>query len=118
MSWRRLPRAPAPGAEVCAADALPDRGTLGVEIDGFPLLLVRLEAGLFCYFNACPHQGLPLDWRGGGVLGTQGAVLRCSNHGAGFDAATGQGCEGLGVGCALIAVPVVLRGDRVIVEGD
>ncbi|MGR3463505.1 Rieske (2Fe-2S) protein [Limimaricola sp.] len=111
--WRDLPRAPAPGTPVCAADALAGPGTLGVEIGGFPLLLVRTPAGLFGYFNACPHQHLPLDWRGGRILSEDGRRLRCSNHAAGFDARTGQGVEGFGEGCALIAVPVEADGEEI-----
>ncbi|PSK87305.1 nitrite reductase/ring-hydroxylating ferredoxin subunit [Limimaricola soesokkakensis] len=111
--WRDLPRAPAPGAPVCTAGALAEPGTLGLDLGGFPLLLVRTGIGLFGYFNACPHQHLPLDWRGGRVLSADERLLRCSNHAAGFDAATGQGVEGLGQGCVLIPVPIEETGGEI-----
>ena len=114
--WRDLPRAPRPGTPVCDASALAAPGTLGVDLAGFPLLLVRLEDAIRSYFNACPHQHLPLDWRGGQVLSADGLRLRCSNHAAGFDARTGQGVEGFGEGCALIAVPVETVGTEIRIK--
>ncbi|MHA3977513.1 Rieske (2Fe-2S) protein [Halovulum sp. GXIMD14794] len=115
--WRGLPRAPQPGTLICAEDALPASGTLGVELDGFPLLLVRGATGLVAFFNACPHQYLPLDWRKSDVLSADGLTLLCSNHDAGFDAATGQGIDGHGEGCALVPVPVTLSGGEVRIAG-
>ncbi len=108
MSWRDLPRAPLPGTFVCSGDVLPGIGTRSVEVDGFPLLLVRAGAGVFAYFNACPHQYLPLDWRKADVLSADGTLLRCSNHGAAFDVASGKGVDGPGAECDLTPVPVQL----------
>lgn len=116
--WRALPRAPLPGTAVCAADAMPAPGTKGVEIDGFPVLLVRTGGGLFAYFNACPHQYLPLDWRKSDVLSADGTLLRCSNHEAGFDATTGRGVDGFGAGCALVPIPVEVSGGMIRIKGQ
>ena len=116
-AWKSYPRAPRPGTVLCAAAALPTRGTLGVEVGGFPVLLVR-AGGLRAFVNACPHQFLPLDYRGGGVLSADGAVLRCSNHAAGFDAGTGMGIDGHGQGCWLDQVPVEVRDGQVVIGGD
>jgi nitrite reductase/ring-hydroxylating ferredoxin subunit len=105
-AWRDFPGAPQPGTRVCTADDLPETGAISRDIAGFPILLVATPDGLRAYVNACPHQYLPLDWRSGDIVSADGAMLRCSNHDAGFDAATGQGVDGWGQGCALDPVPV------------
>ncbi len=120
MSWRDYASAPEPGTEICDRAAL--RGALSVlvetEAGRFPLLLVETAAGLRGYVNACPHQYLPLDHRGGGLLSADGARLMCSMHGAQFDAETGIGVAGTGLGCGLDPVPLALRGDRVVIGHD
>ncbi len=63
---------------------------------------------LAAYVNACPHQYLPLDHRGANVLSADGTVLRCTNHSAGFRVEDGIGVEGLGLNCALDAIPIVV----------
>ena len=63
---------------------------------------------LAAYVNACPHQYLPLDHRGANVLSADGTILRCTNHGAGFRVEDGIGVEGLGLNCALDAIPIVV----------
>jgi len=115
--WRSYASAPAEGTELCRAEAIPEPGTLGVEPGGFPILLVRRDGRVRAYINACPHQDLPLDYRGKQVLSADGRILRCTNHAAGFDADTGAGADGLGVGCALDPVPVTLREDGVVIVG-
>lgn len=116
-AWRDFPGAPGKGARICAAADLPVAGVASHDIDGFPLLLVASRTGLRAYVNACPHQYLPLDWRSAAILSGDGAMLRCSNHDAGFDACTGQGVDGLGQGCALDPVPVHLSEDGWLVIG-
>lgn len=44
------------------------------------------------------------------MLSADERLLRCSNYVEDFDAAMGQGAEGLGQGCALLLVPVEQRG--------
>jgi nitrite reductase/ring-hydroxylating ferredoxin subunit len=112
-AWKSYPRAPRPGTRLCAVTDLPGRGTLGVQVGGFPVLLVQ-AGGLRAFVNACPHRFLPLDYRGR-VLSADGEVLRCSNHAAGFDAETGMGIDGYGQGCWLDPVPVEVRDDGQVV---
>lgn len=114
-AWRDMAFAPGPGTRVCALDDLPAQGAISRDLGGFPILLVATPDGLRAYVNACPHQYLPLDWRSGNILSADGDVLRCSNHDAGFDAATGQGVDGLGQGCALDPVPVRVAGPWVVI---
>lgn len=105
-AWRDLPFAPAPGARVCEVAEM-DMPVRGFDLDGFALLIVRTAGTLKGFVNACPHQHLPLDWRGSNILSADGTVLRCSNHEAGFDAATGRGIDGFGDGCALDPIPLI-----------
>ncbi|MEL7466635.1 MAG: Rieske 2Fe-2S domain-containing protein [Pseudomonadota bacterium] len=106
MSWTDYRDAPAPGTVLARASDVPVGGTKTLTLGAFPVLLARGDAGLRAFVNACPHQFLPLDHKGDRLMSADGAVLRCTNHSAGFDAATGEGREGLGLGCALEAIPV------------
>lgn len=117
-AWKTYAHAPASGARICAAGDVPASGTLCLDLAGYPLLLLRVGGRVRAYVNACPHQYLPLDHRGPKLLSADGRVLRCTNHGAGFSAETGEGVEGLGLGCALDPVPVreTEFGDLVIGE--
>ena len=67
--------------------------------------------------NACPHQFLPLNHRGAQVMSVDGKTIRCTNHSAGFDAATGDGTEGLGQGCALVPIPIRQIGENIVIDG-
>ena len=113
MSWTNYRDAPAPETILARSDELPEGGTKALTLGAFPVLLVRGAAGLRAFVNACPHQYLPLNHKGDRLLSADGATLRCTNHSAGFDAASGEGTEGLGQGCALDAIPVI-EGDGVI----
>lgn len=117
-AWRKYRGAPADGTELCRLDAIPEPGTLGLSVAGFPVLLARSGALLRAYVNACPHQYLPLDHTGDRLISADGTVLRCTNHSAGFRLADGEGVEGLGLGCALDAIPVVVdAGGMVVIAG-
>lgn len=123
QAWQQYRSAPAPGTRVVEVDALPERGHLGLTLEsergGFPLLVVRLDDGTIrAYVNACPHQYLPLDQRGRRVLSEDGERLRCTNHDAAFSARTGEGVDGLGLGCALDPVPLQLGDQGWLVIGD
>lgn len=106
MTWSDYRDAPASGTVLARSDELRDGTTMTVVLGAFPALLVRGQAGLRAFVNACPHQYLPLDHKGERLLSADGTVLRCTNHSAGFDADSGVGTEGLGLGCALEPIPV------------
>ena len=116
-AWASFPNAPAPGTAICALSEVPGAGVASFDLAGFPLLLVASAEGLRAYVNACPHQFLPLDWRSARILSPDATVLRCSNHDAGFDAATGAGIDGFGQGCALDPVPVRAVGGTLVIGG-
>jgi nitrite reductase/ring-hydroxylating ferredoxin subunit len=117
MKWSDLSTAPAAGT--LAAHAGDIQGAVTVTITtaagDFPLLLVRVGAAVKGYVNMCPHQYLPLDYRGGQLLSKEGTKLMCSAHGAMFDAETGMGVAGEGLGCTLISVPVALVCDQILI---
>lgn len=118
MAWTDYSTAPAPGTPV---DIAPDfQGAVAIMLHSekgeFPLLLVRAGDRLRAYVNACPHQYLPLDYRGPRILSADGARLMCTGHGAQFDAATGAPVSG--ADCALDPVPLVVEGDRVMIGAD
>lgn len=116
-AWRSVPFAPAPGARVCDMKEIIN-ATHSVDLDGFPLMIVKAGKGLRGYMNACPHKFLPLDWLSGNIMSVDGTVIRCSNHGAQFDAETGAGRCGMSADYALIPVPLVTRCGEIFIGGD
>ncbi|MEW7009050.1 Rieske (2Fe-2S) protein [Lentilitoribacter sp. EG35] len=115
-AWKNYPNAPASGTDICNFSDVENQNTLTIDLDGFPLLIVRKNERLHVFVNACPHQYLPLDYKGDKLLSSDGTMLRCTNHSASFDIETGEGVEGLGVGCNLDIVPVRVINNRIVIE--
>ncbi|WP_211100694.1 Rieske (2Fe-2S) protein [Acuticoccus sediminis] len=115
-AWRAYASAPPDGTPVIAASEVETvRSVPVVSPRGeFPLLLVRVGTAVAAYVNACPHQYLPLDYRGPQILSADGARLLCTSHGAQYDAATGEGVAGVGLGCSLDPVPVHTDADGLL----
>lgn len=113
MAWTDYSSAPKPGTPVAALDEIVSAKTLMLVSDRgeFPLLLVRAGNAIHAYVNACPHQYLPLDYRGPQILSADGAKLMCTGHGAMFEAATGEPVSG--ADCALDRVPLVIEGGMI-----
>ena len=107
MSWRDYSTAPPVGTVVCPSDALATvRAQVIVGPRGrFPVIVARTPHGLRAYVNACPHQYLPLDYRGEQVVSACGGKLLCTAHGASFDILSGGVLAG--ADCGLDPVPVV-----------
>lgn len=115
-SWKSWSGAPLPGSRLCSRKEIPDGGTLCLLQEEFPIVLVRRGDRIKAYVNACPHQYLPLNHRSEKLLSADGAILRCSNHNAGFSSDTGEGVEGLGIGACLDSIPVqVDASDQIVV---
>ena len=114
-AWKSYSGAPEPGSTLCQAKELSAGTVLSLDINGFPVLVVRVGDDLRAYVNACPHQFLPLDHKGNRLLSEDGKIIRCTNHGAGFSVETGEGQEGLGIGECLDRIPVEINGDVVAV---
>ncbi|WP_158970550.1 Rieske (2Fe-2S) protein [Chachezhania sediminis] len=108
MAWTDYRSTPPAGTFVCDSGAVTS-AVVAVDVDSekgsFPLILVRRPVGLRAYVNACPHQYLPLNYRGDQLLSACGTKLLCTAHGASFDADTGAVLAG--APCELDAVPVV-----------
>lgn len=116
-AWKNYPNAPASGTDICNLSDIGNPNTLTVDLDGFPLLLVRMGEQTHAFVNACPHQYLPLDYKGNKLISADGTKLRCTNHSASFDIKTGVGVEGLGIGCALDIIPIRITNDDQVVVG-
>ncbi len=114
-AWKSYPGAPLEGAVICQLDDTRDGDATCFELDGFPLIILRRGADLRAFVNACPHQYLPLNHKGDRLLSADGATIRCTNHSAGFDADTGEGIEGLGLGACLDLIPVSVSRGQVVV---
>ncbi|AUH64001.1 Rieske (2Fe-2S) protein [Paracoccus zhejiangensis] len=118
MAWTDYSTAPAPGTPIATLSEV--SGAMTLMLDGpqgeFPLLLVRAGEAVHAYVNACPHQYLPLDYRGPQILSADGAKLMCTGHGAMFEAATGEPLSG--ADCALDRVPLVVEGGLILIGQD
>ncbi|MBI0539480.1 Rieske (2Fe-2S) protein, partial [Roseomonas sp. KE2513] len=68
------------------------------------LLVVHQGGRLVAYLDMCPHQYLPLTWRGRRVLSADGTRIRCSSHGAEFAVEDGRPLSGPSDGNGLTAV--------------
>ncbi|MBU3030535.1 Rieske (2Fe-2S) protein [Paracoccus marinaquae] len=115
MSWTDYSSAPAPGTPICAEAGITAVHPLTIrsERGEFPLILLRDGDKLRAYVNACPHQYLPLNYRGEQLLSADGAMLLCTNHGARFDISTGRVIEG--ADCGLDPVPVSIAEGMVVI---
>ncbi|SMX51082.1 Rieske (2Fe-2S) protein [Actibacterium lipolyticum] len=115
MSWTDYSTAPPAGTVVCSADDVNGAITRTVTTPRgeFPVLLVRVGQGIKAYVNACPHQYLPLDYRGNQLLSADGTKLLCTAHGAVFDKE--DGAPVAGADCGLDAVPVAVVDDQVVI---
>ena len=90
---------------VAALEDLPVGGTLAIDLDGRPIVLVRDGDSVHALDDACPHAGAPLSE---GVL-DEGAIT-CTWHGWSFR---------LGDGACLDQPGVTVPCHRVrVVDGD
>ncbi|KGJ08598.1 (2Fe-2S)-binding protein [Paracoccus versutus] len=117
MAWTDYSSAPAAGTPVCAEAQVEGILSLSVTTDrgSFPMLVVRVGDELLAYVNACPHQYLPLDYRGDQLVSADGTKLMCTAHGACFDIRSGDVVEG--ADCGLDAVPVSVRDGIIVISG-
>lgn len=120
--WRRYRGAPQTGQTLARLADFGEAQTLALIFDAngrdFPLLLVRRGEAVSVFVNACPHADLPLTYRSARVLSADGMRLMCSNHSAEFDALSGAGLGGLGTGCALDRIPIVIADGALVVAED
>lgn len=114
-------RRAAAAAELCAVGKIPDGGSNGFFVDTADgrLLYMAIRRGgdVFVYVNACPHTGMPLDFRPGQFLNADRTLIQCSTHGAEFRIDDGYCVSGPCAGDSLKAVKTEIRGGRVYLKG-
>jgi nitrite reductase/ring-hydroxylating ferredoxin subunit len=106
------------GVDLCAANALAERGRAHVwDIDlrgeaatGFAL---RIDGRVVAYVNRCAHVEAEMDWNPGEFLDREGQTIICSLHGATYEPARGRCLGGPCGGGALEAIDVREEGARV-----
>ncbi len=119
MNWKDLSSAPAKGTFVAKMKDVPEGvTTLDVrsQAGAFPMILAHQAGQFYAYVNACPHQYLPLNYRGSQILSAKGDQLMCTSHGAMYDLESGIGTAGHGLGCALDSVPLeITKGGQILI---
>lgn len=77
------------------------------------LCVVRKDAAIYAYVNACPHTGAPLNWSGDQFLTRDGDMIQCAIHGALFRITDGVCIWGPCLHQRLQAVPTVIADNQV-----
>ncbi|WP_042247531.1 Rieske 2Fe-2S domain-containing protein [Paracoccus sp. PAMC 22219] len=115
MAWTDYSSAPAPGTRICTVADITGVHPLFVTTDRgkFPMIVLRDGDALRAFVNACPHQYLPLNYRGDTLLSADGRRLLCTAHGASFDKSTGDVIAG--AECGLDPVPIMQQGDHIVI---
>ncbi len=102
---------------LCALGDIADGGSEGFFTDGTDgrllYMVIRKRHKVFVYENACPHTGLPLDFKPGRFLSPEGDLIQCSNHGARFRIRDGYCVSGPCEGDCLTPVAAEIRDGRV-----
>ncbi len=102
---------------LCRLEDIPDGGSEGFytdTTDGRLLYMaIRRHDKVFVYENACPHTGMPLDFRPGRFLTPEGDLIQCSNHDAKFRIRDGYCVSGPCQGDNLTPVATEIRDGRV-----
>jgi 3-phenylpropionate/trans-cinnamate dioxygenase ferredoxin subunit len=70
---------------VCAVDDVPDPGTLAVDVDGTPMVIVKSEGEIYALDEFCTHEEVSLA---DGEVYDQ--TVECWLHGSCFDVRTGK----------------------------
>ena len=106
---------------LCRLDDLPDGGARGFAPPPggcAGLFAVRRGERVFVYLNACPHLGVPLEWRPHRFLNDDGTRIVCALHAAEFGVEDGVCLRGPCKGDRLEAVPCEVVGGVVLVPGN
>jgi 3-phenylpropionate/trans-cinnamate dioxygenase ferredoxin component len=93
----------------CALSDLPAEGTLGVELGGLPVCVVRADGEVFALHDVCSHEEVPLS---------EGEIydytVECWLHGSCFDVRSGKP-TGPPATKPVATYPVKIDGDDVLV---
>jgi nitrite reductase/ring-hydroxylating ferredoxin subunit len=110
-------RTPPPGTDVCASADVIDGKSRVVNFgrDRPEVIVVREGARVFGYINECAHMAVALNLLDDYGVETSHHRMRCDHHSAAFRFADGYCVEGPCEGESLVAVPLVQRGDRIVI---
>jgi nitrite reductase/ring-hydroxylating ferredoxin subunit len=113
--------APAVGTDVCAfadvADGQSRVVIFGKDWTAFELIVVRTGEHVWGYVNECKHMPLPLNLLDDHAVETVKHHFLCDHHCARFRFSDGYCVEGPCEGQSLDAVPLAVRGSRVVIAG-
>lgn len=104
--------------ELCASDALVDRGralVFDVLLWGRPAraFVLRFDGRLVAYLNQCAHVAAEMDWQEGEFLDADKRYIICSLHGATYEPRNGVCIAGPCTGARLRALNVSERDGQV-----
>jgi nitrite reductase/ring-hydroxylating ferredoxin subunit len=83
------------------------------ELEAF---IVNYQGALFAYRNRCPHVGITLDWVDNQFFSVDRRYLMCANHGAVFEAKTGECIWGPCAGLSLQSVSLEVEGEKIFAK--
>lgn len=102
---------------LCRLGDIPEQGLcVTVPLDGVAreVVLFRQGDNVRAFANVCPHIFINLDLASGLFLTRDGRRIYCSQHGAEFEMDSGLCTAGPCRGRRLYALPVVCRGENVM----
>lgn len=103
---------------LCRLDAIDDPGGKGfVLADRRRIFVIRQGGRVWGYRNACPHNGVTLDWKPDVFLSVDKTVIQCATHFARFRIDDGYCLAGPCVGRSLAPVAVRVDGGDVVLDG-
>ena len=87
----------------------------GREEEGF---VVNHHGQFYAYLNRCCHVPMTMDWVDNRFLTPDKRYIQCATHGACYLPDTGECIHGPALGEFLVALPLTIRGETILVSGD
>ncbi|MCJ8323028.1 MAG: Rieske 2Fe-2S domain-containing protein [Rhizobiales bacterium] len=114
--WKNHANAPKVGQFICHSNDIENNGYKSLLLNEYPIIVTKTGNGINAFVNMCPHQYLPFDYLGTGIISQDGSAIMCSSHAAKFCIKTAKGTDGFGLGHALERIPLSIdEGGRVCV---
>ena len=105
---------------VATLDEINDPGSKGFSLNvndtTWNLFVVKKNAQLTVYKNACPHTQGPLDWTPDQFLDLNHEYIMCANHGALFEIDTGLCIYGPCKKQSLVAIPFTVKNNQIYLQ--
>ena len=103
---------------IVGVDELAEGAAKGLEVNNHYMFAIKKDDQVYLYWNRCPHLGTPLEWEEDQFLDADGALIKCSTHGALFLIENGHCILGPCRGKYLQAVPFIIDDGMVMVEDN